>query len=176
MVKRDIKKILVTTALTALLAACGSKDRPNVTTDNSQNTMGNTMHNQHGNQHGQNGITAGSLEDFRQNVGDRVFFNTADYTLSYEAKQTLSSQALWLQKYANNSTITIEGHADERGTRDYNMALGARRANSVRNYLASQGIPITKFNTISYGKERPAVEGSNASSWAQNRRVVIIPR
>jgi peptidoglycan-associated lipoprotein len=93
--------------------------------------------------------------------------------VSDEARATLDRQASWLQQYSNLS-ITIEGHADERGTREYNLALGERRANAVKNYLVARGVSGSRINTISYGKERPAVVGSDEASWAQNRRGVTV--
>ncbi len=113
----------------------------------------------------------GSQEDLATNVGDRVFFAYDSYDLAPEARDTLNRQVEWLNRYPNLN-ITIEGHADERGTREYNLALGDRRATSVKNYLISMGVPASRLNTISYGKERPAVVGSDAASWAQNRRAV----
>lgn len=116
-------------------------------------------------------IMPGSQEDLTVNVGDRVFFGYDRVDVAPEAKQTLDLQAEWLKRYPN-VTVTIEGHADERGTREYNLALGDRRANGVRSYLISQGIDASRIQTISYGKERPAVFGSDDQSWAQNRRAV----
>ena len=115
----------------------------------------------------------GSVEDFLKNVGDRVFFDYDKSNLSDEAKASLDKQAAWLKKYPQWAFV-IEGHCDERGTREYNLALGERRANSVKKYLASAGIPDSRIKTISYGKERPAVQGSNESAWAQNRRGVTV--
>jgi peptidoglycan-associated lipoprotein len=116
-------------------------------------------------------VVPGSQQDLATNVGDRVFFAYDSHDLAPEATDTLNRQAEWLNRYPNVN-ITIEGHSDERGTREYNIALGDRRANAVKNYLVSQGIPASRINTISYGKERPAVVGSDAQSWAQNRRGV----
>ena len=117
------------------------------------------------------GPAPGTQADLVVNVGDRIFFGTDRYDLSSEGRQTLDAQAAWLQQYPNLS-VTIEGHADERGTREYNLALGERRANSVRNYLAALGVSPSRINTVSYGKERPAVPGANDSAWSQNRRGV----
>jgi peptidoglycan-associated lipoprotein len=116
-------------------------------------------------------IIPGSQEDLTVNVGDRVFFGYDRYDLVPEARQTLDLQAEWLNRYPS-VTITIEGHADERGTREYNLALGDRRANIVRSYLVGRGVDGNRLQTISYGKERPAVFGSDDQSWAQNRRSV----
>ena len=125
---------------------------------------------------GQVGGTAvpGSRADFLQNVAaDRVFFNTDDYSIDAEDRQTLDSQVAWLQRNPN-VRVTIEGHADERGTREYNLALGDRRANAAKNYLAARGIAESRMTTISWGKERPVAEGSDESAWAQNRRAVTV--
>jgi peptidoglycan-associated lipoprotein len=116
-------------------------------------------------------VLPGSQEDLTVNVGDRVFFGYDRVDLTPEARQTLAMQAEWLKKYPNVS-ITIEGHADERGTREYNLALGDRRANTIRSTLVSLGVDGSRIQTISYGKERPAVFGSDDQSWAQNRRGV----
>ena len=118
-------------------------------------------------------VTPGSAQDFVQNVGDRVFFDFDKSVIKPEGRTTLQRQAEWLKKYPN-VTVTIEGHCDERGTREYNLALGERRATAVRNALVALGIPASRTKTISYGKERPAVLGSNEAAWAQNRRGVTV--
>ncbi|MBB3263827.1 peptidoglycan-associated lipoprotein [Azospirillum sp. OGB3] len=118
-------------------------------------------------------IQGGTQEDLVVNVGDRVFFGLDRYDLAPEARATLDRQASWLKQYPN-VTVTVEGHADERGTREYNLALGERRANSVKNYLVAGGINASRVKVISYGKEKPAVLGSNEASWAQNRRGVTV--
>lgn len=113
----------------------------------------------------------GSQQDFTANVGDRVFFAYDSSDLAPEARDTLNRQAEWLNRYPNVN-VTVEGHSDERGTREYNLALGDRRANAAKSYLVSRGVSPSRLNTISYGKEQPAVIGSDAASWAQNRRGV----
>lgn len=118
-------------------------------------------------------IIPGSEQDLAVNVGDRVFFGYDQYDLNSESRATLEKQAQWLKTYPNVS-LMIEGHCDERGTREYNLALGEKRANAVRNYLTALGIEGSRLQTISYGKERPAVMGSDDSSWAQNRRAVAV--
>ena len=115
--------------------------------------------------------TSGSQQDFVVNVGDRVFFSTDSSELSAQSRATLDKQAQWLNQYSQY-TFTIEGNADERGTREYNLALGARRAQVVRDYLVSRGIATTRMNTISYGKERPVATCDDISCWSQNRRAV----
>lgn len=117
--------------------------------------------------------TPGSQRDFTQNVGDIVYFSTDSVDLTPEATQTLAKQTEWLRQYPQY-TITVEGHADERGTREYNIALGARRATAVRNYLASNGIPAQRIRTISYGKERPVAVCNDISCWSQNRRAQTV--
>ena len=116
-------------------------------------------------------IIPGSAEDFRVNVGDTVHFEYDAYNITEEGKSVLQRQAAWLQKYPS-VRVTVEGHCDERGTREYNLALGARRANSVKEYLVSLGVSAGRLDTISYGKERPICTESDESCWAQNRRGV----
>lgn len=120
-----------------------------------------------------NGATPGTTQDFTVNVGDRVFFTTDSSTLTAEARQTLDKQSVWLNKYSQFG-ITIEGHADERGTREYNLALGARRAAATKDYLASRGVNRGRIKTISFGKERPVEVCNNISCWSKNRRAVTI--
>ena len=115
----------------------------------------------------------GSAQEFQVAVGDRVFFETDSSTLTAQARQTLDRQAQWLAQYSNY-TFTVEGHADERGTREYNLALGARRATAVQDYLISRGVPANRMRTVSYGKERPVAVCDNISCWSQNRRAVTV--
>jgi peptidoglycan-associated lipoprotein len=115
--------------------------------------------------------TPGSERDFIVNVGDRVFFDFNKSDVRGDAEKVLALQAAWLTRYPS-VVIAVEGHCDERGTREYNLALGERRANAVKEYLVSLGVAAGRIKTISYGKERPAVEGSNDAAWAQNRRGV----
>lgn len=110
----------------------------------------------------------GSVEDFANNVGDRVYFDLDSYTIRPEAYPRLNQQAAWLRQYSG-VTVRIEGNADERGTAEYNLALGARRAEAVRTYLIQQGVPASRITTISFGKERPIAQGSNEEAWARNR-------
>lgn len=113
-------------------------------------------------------IAPGSLEDFRVNVGERVFFDLDQYRLDTEDQTILQRQAAWLKSYPN-VRVLIAGNADERGTREYNLALGERRANAVKEYLVSQGVSASRIDTVSYGKERPLAAGSDEQSWALNR-------
>ncbi|MEZ5715743.1 MAG: peptidoglycan-associated lipoprotein Pal [Paracoccaceae bacterium] len=127
------------------------------------------------------GVVAGSASDptsplyFQQTIGDRVLFTVDQHTLSPEAKQVLDGQASWLGTNSDFSAV-IEGHADEQGTREYNLALGARRANAVREYLMSRGLPGSRLKTVSYGKERPISVCSDESCYSQNRRAVTVLR
>ena len=119
------------------------------------------------------GIVSGSQEDLIVNVGDRVFFEYDSSDLDSDALELLQDQVAWLKQNSDVS-VTIEGHCDERGTREYNLALGEKRAQAVKNYLIGLGINPDRVSTISYGKERPAVVGSNDGAWAQNRRSVTV--
>jgi peptidoglycan-associated lipoprotein len=161
-----MKKYLPLLVLVAALSACS--DKPATDTGNDTGSIGNA-----GGTMGSNQVRPGSEEDLKQNVGDRVLFATNHSDLSQEGRATLDRQAAWLKKYGNLS-ITIEGHCDERGTREYNLALGERRAEAVKRYLVASGIPATRIQTISYGKERPEVVGSDEQAWAQNRRGVTV--
>jgi len=122
---------------------------------------------------GDSSVTPGTHRDFSVNVGDIVYFTTDSSELSAEATATLQKQSQWLQQYPQY-TITIEGHADERGTREYNIALGARRATTVRNFLAQNGVNGSRIRTISYGKERPVAVCNDISCWSQNRRAQTV--
>lgn len=121
-------------------------------------------------------IVPGSQEDFIASVGqmgDRIFFDTDRFNVDTADQAVLQTQAQWLARYPN-ARVTLEGHADERGTRDYNLALGERRANAAKNYLASLSVDSSRIQTVSYGKERPQALGSNEEAWAQNRRAVTV--
>ena len=127
------------------------------------------------------GVIEGSASDpksplyFQQSIGDRVLFEIDQHTLNATAKQVLDGQASWLTTN-NDYSAVIEGHADEQNTREYNLALGARRANAVREYLMSRGLPASRMKTVSYGKERPFAMGHNEAAWAQNRRAQFVAR
>lgn len=151
-------------ALVAMLAVagCANKQTPNNAADLGLGGAG-----------GAGAATPGSSQDFTVNVGDRIFFDTDSTSIRADAQQTLDRQAQWLAKYPNYA-ITVEGHADERGTREYNLALGARRAAVTRDYLASRGVPSSRMKTISYGKERPVAVCDDISCWSQNRRAVTV--
>ena len=163
-----LSRPLLIAASVLALAACGKKAPkelpPPPASDTSTQTTTPTP----------SGPVKGSQEDFVASVSsDRIFFDTDQYDVDAQDQQTLQSQAAWLQQNPN-VRVTIEGHADERGTRDYNIALGERRANAAKNYLASLGIDPSRINTVSYGKERPAALGSDESAWSQNRRAVTV--
>jgi peptidoglycan-associated lipoprotein len=167
---------LVTTfAAALLLAACSTpEDTSSQTSGSGSSGTGTTSSTTNGatTQSTIPGPAAGSQEELTVEVGDRVFFDFDQYNIRADQRGTVEALAAWLD--TNPSvTLTIEGHCDERGTREYNLALGERRANSVRDYLVALGINPARLSTVSYGEERPAVLGSNESSWAQNRRGVF---
>ena len=119
------------------------------------------------------GAVPGSSQDFAQNVGDRVFFESDSSDLTPRAQETLNRQVAWLQRWDRGS-FAVEGHADERGTREYNFALGARRAEATKEYLVARGIPAGRIRTTSFGKERPVAVCNDISCWSQNRRAVTL--
>ncbi|WP_207476708.1 peptidoglycan-associated lipoprotein Pal [Arenibaculum pallidiluteum] len=160
-------KLLGLAAAVALLAACSSDQDAAGTGSVTGATSATAPTTNAG------AVRPGTRQDFEVNVGDRVFFGFDQYDLSPEARSTLDRQAQWLNQY-RAVTIQVEGHADERGTREYNLALGERRANAVKNYLVARGVDPNRVGVISYGKERPAVLGSNEAAWAQNRRGVTV--
>ncbi|MFY7959751.1 MAG: peptidoglycan-associated lipoprotein Pal [Elsteraceae bacterium] len=157
-------KLFAPLAAVLLLAACADDPKPAASTGGAGATSAAPAP-------AASGIRPGSQEDLAVNAGDRVFFDFNQYSLKPDAVRTLQRQAAWMQRNANVRLI-IEGHADERGTREYNIALGNRRAVAVRDQLQSLGVAGTRLSTISYGKERPAVVGSNEAAWSQNRRAV----
>ena len=127
-----------------------------------------------GNGNGSGSIIPGSRADFVQSAGtDTIHFGSDSHDVDSEAQGILTSQARWLKAHSNVA-VTVEGHCDERGTREYNLALGERRANAAKNFLVAAGVPASRISVISYGKERPAAEGSDEGSWAQNRRAVTV--
>ncbi len=157
---RSFRAIQLTAALAATLALAACASNP-AGTDTAAG-------------YGRGGAGApGSPQDFVVNVGDRVFFESDSTELSGQARATLDKQAQWLTTY-NRYSFTVEGHADERGTREYNIALGARRAQAVREYLSARGVESSRMRTISYGKERPVAVCNDISCWSQNRRAVTV--
>ncbi len=173
--KNPILKGVALTAALIAVAGCGSRRPPTLPptpggVDGGQNGA-------NGNQDGWNGTTVpGSRADFIQSVpSDRVFFALDSHTLTAEGRSVLDAQAQWLNTNARVN-VTIEGHADERGTREYNLALGERRANAVRLYLESRGVASGRLQTVTYGKERPEAFGSDEASHSRNRRsVTVVP-
>jgi len=151
--KQIMRGVRFAAMLAAALAIAGCANQPGVTGEGAA-------------------ATPGSQQDFVVNVGDRVFFETDSTDLTPQSRATLDKQAQWLNTYTQYQQFTIEGHADERGTREYNLALGARRAQAVRDYLISRGVAAGRMRTISYGKERPVALCDDISCWSQNRRAV----
>ena len=150
----------IAVAVGLALAGCAKKPVPNNPADLGLNG-------------GAGVATPGSPQDFTVNVGDRIYFDTDSSAIRADAQATLARQAQWLNQYPNYA-ITVEGHADERGTREYNLALGARRAAATKAYLSSQGVAANRIRTISYGKERPVAVCDDISCWSQNRRAVTV--
>ena len=146
--------LIIALVASLAIAGCASKKAPNSAADL-----------------GLSAATPGSSQDFTVNVGDRIFFDTDSSSVRADAQGILSRQAQWLNKYGQYAVV-VEGHADERGTREYNLALGARRAAAARDYLISQGVASNRLKTISYGKERPVAVCDDISCWSQNRRAV----
>ncbi len=162
------KKFLISILLGLFVAACAStpKDTADTSGSGSSGTFNSTTSSEEG-----ESITPGSQEDLIVNVGDRVFFDYDSFDLDSDAQELLQDQAAWLKQHSSVG-VTIEGHCDERGTREYNLALGEKRAQAVKNHLVGLGISSSRLSTVSYGKERPAVVGSNDAAWGQNRRSV----
>ena len=161
-------KFLISSILVLFVAACATK--PKDSADASASGSSDSASDGQITETTGSGIVAGSQEDLIVNVGDRVFFNYDSAELDSDAQELLQDQAAWVKQH--DVSVTIEGHCDERGTREYNLALGEKRAQAVKNYLISLGVSSQRISTISYGKERPAVVGSNDGAWSQNRRSV----
>jgi peptidoglycan-associated lipoprotein len=153
-----MRKILIAAAAVAAASACASRPEPTPTPEAPAPTTSPQPQ----------GPVAGSVEDFRVSVGDRVFFGYDRFDLTPEARSVLERQAAWLRQYPN-VRVLIAGNCDERGTREYNLALGARRAAAVRDYLASLGVAANRMETVSYGKERPVDPRANEEAWSVNR-------
>ena len=168
-----IIKLLASALLVFFLAACSTtpKDTADSSGSGSTSTSSDVSSSAETETTESASIEPGSQEDLIVNVGDRVFFDYDSSELDTDAQELLQDQVAWLKQYSDVSVI-IEGHCDERGTREYNLALGEKRAQSVKNYIINLGISADRVSTISYGKERPAVVGSNDGAWAQNRRSV----
>ena len=169
-------KFLISALLVLFVTACATKPKDSADSSGSGSSgSDSSISEDEGNitETSGSGIVSGSQEDLIVNVGDRVFFGYDSSDLDSDALELLQDQVAWLKQNSNVS-VTIEGHCDERGTREYNLALGEKRAQAVKNYLIGLGINPDRVSTISYGKERPAVVGSNDGAWAQNRRSVTI--
>ena len=149
--------VIIAFVMALAIAGCASKKTPNSAADLGLGGAGAS--------------TPGSAQDFTVNIGDRIFFDTDSSVVRADAQGILARQATWLNQYKQYG-IVVEGHADERGTREYNLALGARRAASTRDYLIAQGVSSKRLKTISYGKERPVAVCDDISCWSQNRRAV----
>ena len=173
MTKNTIKMAALLLASTAFVAGCGKKKVDTLPPAAEGSDYGQTQTDPNT---GAGQIMLGSQEDFLQQVGqygDRILFETDRFNVDTEDQDVLQRQAQWLAQYPG-TRITVEGHADERGTRDYNLALGERRANSAKNFLVSIGVDASRIQTVSYGKERPSALGSDEQAWAQNRRAVTV--
>ena len=168
-------KFFISTLMVLFLAACATTPKDSADSSGSGSSSSGSDVSSEGTitETTGSGIVSGSQEDLIVNVGDRVFFGYDSSDLDSDALELLQDQVAWLKQNSNVS-VTIEGHCDERGTREYNLALGEKRAQAVKNYLIGLGINPDRVSTISYGKERPAVVGSNDGAWAQNRRSVTI--
>ena len=164
-------KFLTIAAAALLLAACSTTPREGADADGSSTAGAGTGSSQ-GNL---SSAAPGTQEELRQTIGDRIFFDLDSYSVRPDQRRTVEQVAQWMNRH-QNVQLTVEGHADERGTREYNLALGDRRANSVRDMLVSFGVPASRVTSISYGKERPEVLGSNEYAWQQNRRAVFVVR
>ncbi len=154
-------KMLGAFAAVALLAACATP--PSAETSGSGTTVATA------------GVVPGSQEDLVKNVGDRVFFAFDKSALTKDAHGTLDRQAAWLKQYMQNN-VQVAGNCDDRGTEEYNIALGQRRANAARDYLVAKGVAGSRISTISYGKDRPTAMGDNEQAWAQNRNAITSVR
>ena len=173
MKNNTIKMAAILLISTALVAGCGKKKVEALPPAAEGTDYGQTPTDPNA---GTGQIVPGSQEDFLQQVGqygDRILFETDRFNVDVEDQAVLQRQAQWLAQYPG-TRATVEGHADERGTRDYNLALGERRANSAKNYLVSIGVDASRIQTVSYGKERPTALGSDEQAWAQNRRAVTV--
>ncbi len=177
-----LKKFLISISLLFFISACTSPQKDTSTTTGGGTTTGTTTATDADDTlttagpvdpEEESSIVPGSPDDFIINVGDRIFFSYESFDLDADAQETLQLQAAWLKQH-QEVTVTIEGHCDERGTREYNLALGEKRAQAAKNYLIALGVDVSRVSTISYGKEMPAVVGSNDDAWNQNRRSVAV--
>ncbi len=162
-----MRQYLIATAALGLLALAGCETTPEC--------KDSGYHEWPASDAAKGGPVPGSAEDFRHSAKDRVFFDTNKSNINAEAEATLKGQAEWLKKWPSVEVV-VEGHADERGTTEYNMALGERRAHHAKKALVREGIDAKRVETVSYGKEHPENPGHDAAAWAQNRRAVTVPR
>lgn len=162
-------------AAALLLAGCQSTPSESDSASSDASASNGTGSNSSLSQENLGSADPGTQEDLEQRIGDRVFFDFDSSSIRQDQRRTIELLAEWLQRY-DNVQLSIEGHADERGTREYNLALGERRANAVEEMLISLGVPESRLRTISYGKERPAELGSNEQAWAANRRAEFVVR
>ena len=168
-------KILLSIFLVVFISACTTKpkdtaDASGSGSSSSSDSVSSSAETSSESEVNDASIEPGSQEDLIVNVGDRVFFRYDSAELDQDAQELLQDQVAWIKQHG--SSVIIEGHCDERGTREYNLALGEKRAQAVKNFLIAMGVPNARVSTISYGKERPAVVGSNDGAWSQNRRSV----
>jgi peptidoglycan-associated lipoprotein len=170
---RNVMRVQFALAFVAALALAACSSKPETTASTAGTGAKTTTTTQSGAAAGTAAVAPGTKEDFTVNVGDTVYFGYDRYDLTPEAQTQLQKQAAWLKNYPNVA-IGIEGHCDERGTREYNLALGERRANAVRDYLVALGVPAGRLQTISFGKERPAVIAFDEAGYALNRRAVTV--
>ena len=171
---KSLSKYTIVLIMTLVLAACATAPKETASTESTTSSSSSSS-SEVSKPQVVDGVYVGTdtVEMLAVDVPDRIFFAYDSYSLTSGAQDTLSKQAKWLK--ANGSvTISIEGHADERGTREYNLALGDRRANAAKDFLMAQGISSSRITTISFGKERPANAASNKTAWAQNRRSVTV--
>ena len=162
-------KLLAALAAAAMITACSSTPETAATAGGGEGAGAGAG------TAGSGTVRPGSQEDLRASVGDRVFFGSDRSTIAADQRPVLERQARWLQQYAQNQ-VTIEGHADERGTREYNLALSQRRGNSARDVLVASGVSGSRIQVVSFGKDRPEALGSDETAWAQNRRAVTVMR
>lgn len=161
-IKKMSLRFLSAFAALLLVAACSSTPKDTGAANNSGSGSSSTS-----------SITPGTQQDLVANVGDRVFYDFNKWNIRADQRGTLDRQAAWLKRFPQ-VTVIVEGNCDERGTREYNLALGAKRAAAAKNYLVAAGINPNRIETISYGKERPAVAGSNEEAWRQNRNAITV--
>ena len=168
---KNIARFIAILAVASLLGACSTKKNGQYGLNGLNGGGGTQDPNAVGYRNGP--VRPGTERDFTVNIGNKVYFRTDSARLTPDAQETLRGQAKWLNQYPNH-TITIEGHSDERGTREYNLGLAAKRAQTIKNFLTRQGVNSARLRTLSYGKERPVATCNDISCWSQNRRGVTV--